>query len=286
MRLLTFELDGERRVGARAGEAIVDLNRADSSIPADMRGLLEGGEAVLEAARGAVERGESAIAAGDVKVMAPIDDPEKVICIGLNYADHAAETNAEIPPEPVVFSKFASAIIGPGEAVEIPPTSSKVDHEVELVAVIGRGGRNIAEAEGLGHVAGYTVGHDVSARDYQLEKAGGQWLSGKTFDTFAPIGPEIVTPDELSNPHNLGIRCIVNGETRQESNTDQLVFGVGQLVAYLSHMFTLRPGDLIFTGTPGGVGLGREPQVWLRAGDRVVCEIDEIGRLESPFVAG
>jgi len=286
MRLLTFELEGERRVGARVGDAIVDLSRADANIPANMRAFLEGGDAVLEAARGAVERGEHAIAVGDVRIVAPIDDPEKVICIGLNYADHAAETKAEVPPEPVVFSKFASAIIGPGEAVEMPPTSQKVDHEVELVAVIGRGGRNIAESEAWDHVAGYTVGHDVSARDYQLEKAGGQWLIGKTFDTFAPIGPEIVTPDELSDPHDLGIRCIVNGETRQESNTSQLIFGVDRLVAYLSHVFTLSPGDLIFTGTPGGVGLGRNPQVWLKPGDRVVCEVDEIGRLENPFVAG
>jgi 2-keto-4-pentenoate hydratase/2-oxohepta-3-ene-1,7-dioic acid hydratase in catechol pathway len=286
MRLLTFELDGERRTGARAGESIIDLSRADASIPSDMRSLLEGGEPVLDAARQAVEAGAHAVQAGDVRVVAPISDPEKVICIGLNYADHAAECGAELPPEPIVFSKYASAIVGPGDPVEIPPTSQKVDYEVEIVAVIGKGGRNIPESEALSHVVGYTVGHDVSARDYQLEKVGGQWTIGKTFDTFAPIGPDIVTPDELSDPHNLGIRCIVNGETVQESNTNQLIFKVDQLVAYISHVCTLRPGDIIFTGTPGGVGMGRDPQVWLAPGDQVVCEIDEIGRLENPIVAG
>ena len=152
------------------------------------------------------------------------------------------------------------------------------------MVVIGKGGRDITEADALNHVAGYTVGHDVSARDYQLEKPGGQWMLGKTFDTFAPIGPDIVTSDEVDDPHALGIRCILNGETVQDSTTAQLIFKVPQLIAYLSHVFTFTSGDLIFTGTPPGVGMARDPQLWLKPGDTVVCEIDGLGRLENPCV--
>ncbi len=284
MRLLTFEHQGHRRIGARSGDAVVDLSRVDPSIPADMLGFLAAGPAALNAAHGALEKGDPAFDAAQVRVVAPISNPEKIICIGLNYADHAAESNMPIPPEPVVFSKYATSITGPGEAIRLPATSQKVDYEVELVAVIGRAGRDIAESDALNHVAGYMVGHDVSARDYQLEKPAGQWLLGKSFDTFAPIGPDIVTADEAPDPNTLAIRCILNGETVQESRTDQLIFNVAQLVAYLSHVFTLSPGDLIFTGTPPGVGMARTPQIWLKPGDTVVCEIDGIGRLENPVV--
>ena len=189
-----------------------------------------------------------------------------------------------IPEEPIVFSKYASTIIGPGDEIRVPPSSSKTDYEVELVVVIGKRGKDISEADALDHVAGYTIGHDVSARDYQLEKPGGQWMLGKTFDTFAPIGPEIVTSDEVGDPHALGIRCILNGDTVQDSTTAQLIFKVPQLVAYLSHVFTLAPGDLIFTGTPPGVGMARDPQLWLKPGDTVVCEVDGLGRLENDCV--
>ena len=285
MRLLTYEHQGQRRLGARSGDEIVDLNQADAAIPPDMRTFLTGGKPMLDAARRAVDNTPQKIPASDVKVLAPIYDPEKIVCIGLNYLDHAKECNMPIPSEPVLFSKYASAIIAPGDPIVIPRESTKPDYEVELVAVIGKAGRRIPEADAFAYVAGYTIGHDVSARDYQLEKPQGQWMAGKTFDTFAPIGPEIVTPDELSDPQNLGIRCILNGTTVQESNTSQLIFNVQQLVAYLSHIFTLKPGDLIFTGTTGGVGMGRTPQLWLKPGDRVVCEVDEIGRLENPVVA-
>jgi len=285
MRLLTYEYQGRRRLGARSGKIIVDLSRADAAIPADMRTFLAGGEPMQEAARRAVDKAAHTLPASEVKVLAPLYDPEKIVCIGLNYLDHAKECNMPIPSEPVLFSKYASAIIAPGDSIVIPRESKKPDYEVELVAVIGKAGRRISEADALAHVAGYTVGHDVSARDYQLEKPQGQWMIGKTFDTFAPIGPEIVTPDELSDPQNLGIRCILNGTVVQKSNTGQLIFNVQQLVAYLSHVFTLKPGDLIFTGTTGGVGMGRSPQLWLKPGDRVVCEVDEVGRLENPVVA-
>ena len=285
MRLLTFDCQGARRVGVRSGDTIVDVNRVDPDIPPDLLNLLEAGPAALEAAREAAEGGEG-IDAGGVHVAAPIQNPEKILCIGLNYADHAAESNMPIPSEPVVFSKFSSTIIGPGDAIRLPSVTRSIDYEVELVVVIGTAGKDISESDAMDHVAGYTVGHDVSARDFQLEKPGGQWLLGKTFDTFAPLGPDIVTPDEVDDPHNLGIRCILNGQTVQDSNTEQLIFKIDQLIGYLSRVVTLQPGDLIFTGTPPGVGMARRPQLWLRAGDTVVCEVDGIGRLENPVVSG
>ena len=281
MRLVTFREGGRDRVGARVGDNIVDLSAGDSTIPSDMRTFLEAGDAARSKAEAVVAGGEATISAGDVQILAPIANPEKLICIGLNYADHAAESGMDIPSEPIVFSKYASTIIGPSDTIKLPPSSNEPDYEVELVVVIGKSGFNISEADAISHVAGYTVGHDVSARDYQLQKPGGQWMLGKTFDTFAPIGPDLVTADEISDPHNLPIRCILNGETVQDSNTKQLIFKVPELIAYLSHVFTLSPGDLIFTGTPPGVGMARTPQLWLKAGDHVACEIDGIGRLEN-----
>ena len=282
MRLVTFREGNADRIGARSGDQIIDLSTADSSIPSDMRSFLEAGEPALSAASTAVALGGSSFSANDVKILAPISNPEKVVCIGLNYADHAAESGMDIPPEPVVFSKYASAIIGPGDMIKLPPSSNEPDYEVELVVVIGKSGFNISQTDAMNHVAGYTVGHDVSARDYQLQKPAGQWMMGKTFDTFAPIGPDLVTADEVGDPNDLGIRCILNNETVQDSNTAQLIFKIPELIAYLSHVFTLNPGDLIFTGTPPGVGMARDPQLWLKAGDKVVCEVDGIGRLENP----
>ena len=279
MRLVTFEKGGEATLGARKGDQIVDL----SSVASDMRTFLEGGDGARKAAAAAINEG-AGVDAATTGILAPIQNPEKIICIGLNYADHAAESGMPIPEEPIIFSKFASSIIGPGDEIRVPPSSAKTDYEVELVVVLGKGGRDISEADALDYVAGYTVGHDVSARDYQLEKPGGQWMLGKTFDTFAPIGPEIVTTDEVDDPHALGIRCILNGETVQDSTTAQLIFKVPQLIAYLSHVFTFTPGDVIFTGTPPGVGMARDPQLWLKPGDTVICEVDGLGRLENKCV--
>ena len=284
MRLITFTHQGKRRLGARSGNSIIDLNATDPSIPSTMREFLEAGDDAFSKAHAAIDKGAHAISATDVTIQAPIDDPKKIICIGLNYADHATESGMPIPEEPIVFSKYASSIIGPSANIVAPSASSQVDYEVELVVVIGKRGRNISEEDALNYVAGYMVGHDVSARDYQLEKPGAQWMMGKTFDTFAPIGPDLVTTDEVFDPHNLGIRCILNGETVQDSNTSQLIFGVPQLIAYLTHVFTITPGDLIFTGTPPGVGMGHDPQLWLKHGDYVICEIDGLGRLENPVV--
>ena len=284
MRILTFEVATVRRLGARVGDKIIDLCEADPSLPKDMRSFITEGQEALAQATRAVQAFEGGIPVEEVQIKAPIYDPEKIVCIGLNYADHAAETNNPIPAEPVVFSKFTTTLVGPNDSIPYPEVSQKVDYEVELVAVIGKGGKNISEDDALDHVFGYTVGNDVSARDYQLEKPAGQWLLGKNFDSFCPIGPEIVTSDEVPDPHKLGIRCTVNGERLQDSSTEQLIFGIDKLVAYLSHVFTLTPGDLIYTGTPAGVGMGRTPPVWLKAGDSVVCEIDELGRLENQII--
>src|SRR5207253_9488527 len=174
-----------------------------------------------------------------VRLLDTIIRPQKIICLGLNYRDHAAESGMPVPSEPIVFPKYTNALVGPGAPILLPPTSQEVDYEAELVFAIGRPGKNIPEGEAMRHVAGYACGNDVSARDYQLKRGGGQWTIGKTFDTFGPIGPALVTSDEIADPHALPIRCIVNGETLQNSNTSQMVFGVPQIVAYLSHVMTL-----------------------------------------------
>ncbi|XP_065185064.1 fumarylacetoacetate hydrolase domain-containing protein 2-like [Sycon ciliatum] len=286
LRLLQFEKDGVCRVGVEAAPNgdIVDVTRIDSSIPTDMVAFLEAGEAALDAAAAAVATGEGVLGRDSVKIRAPLFRPEKVICVGMNYVDHCTEQNMPVPVEPVIFSKFASAIVDPNADVELPPETEELDFEVELAFVIGRGGRRIQEEDAMSHVAGFTVAHDVSARDWQLRKNGGQWLIGKTFDTFCPIGPSIVPPSALSDVHNLGIRCRLNGETVQDSNTNQLVHKTQACISFISKFITLKPGDLILTGTPPGVGCFRKPPLWLKKGDVVECEIDEIGCIRNLIV--
>jgi 2-keto-4-pentenoate hydratase/2-oxohepta-3-ene-1,7-dioic acid hydratase in catechol pathway len=220
-----------------------------------------------------------------VRLLPPVPRPEKIICIGLNYADHAKETGKEAPPEPVVFNKFFTALRAAGEPIVLPRLTNKVDYEAELVAVIGIGGRHISQDKALTHVAGYTCGNDVSARDWQAHKPGGQWLLGKSFDSFAPLGPALVTADEVGNAGDLRISLRINGRTMQDSRTSQLIFGIAQLVSYVSGVCTLSPGDLIFTGTPSGVGFARKPPVYLQPGDTVEVEIENIGILKNPVVA-
>jgi 2-keto-4-pentenoate hydratase/2-oxohepta-3-ene-1,7-dioic acid hydratase in catechol pathway len=216
--------------------------------------------------------------------LAPVPRPGKVICIGLNYRDHAAESNMPSPEIPVVFSKFATAVIAPGEPVVLPPTSEQVDYEAELAVVIGRRAKNIRANRALDYVLGYTAFNDVSARDFQF--ADGQWQRGKSCDTFAPMGPKIVTTDVVPDPHKLSIKLTLNGQTMQDSNTDQLIFGVPELIEFLSQTITLEPGDVIATGTPPGVGFARKPPVFLRAGDVMEVDIDRVGKLNSQVVAG
>ncbi|KAA5547172.1 fumarylacetoacetate hydrolase family protein [Roseiconus nitratireducens] len=212
----------------------------------------------------------------------PVPPPEKIICIGLNYRDHAIETGAEIPTEPVVFGKFSSALIGPGQAIELPAISKRVDYEAELVVVIGREAKNVTADRAMDFVFGYSCGHDVSARDWQKGRPGGQWLLGKTFDTFAPLGPCIATKSELPDPSNLRVRMELNGHTVQDSTTAQLIFDIPSLIAHLSQFVTLKPGDLIYTGTPPGVGDAKDPPVYLKPGDRCSVIIEGIGTLTNP----
>jgi 2-keto-4-pentenoate hydratase/2-oxohepta-3-ene-1,7-dioic acid hydratase in catechol pathway len=218
-----------------------------------------------------------------VVLLAPITRPPKFICVGLNYRDHAAEAKMEIPAVPTIFSKFNNAVIGPGAKVILPKNSAKPDYEAEFAFVIGVGGRHIKADDWPKHVWGYTCVNDVSARDFQL--ATSQWLMGKTFDTFAPMGPWLVSADEIEDPHNLAISCSVNGEKLQNSNTRELIFGIGPLVEFLSLAITLEPGDIVSTGTPAGVGFSHRPPKWLKAGDTVEVEIEGIGRLVNPVVA-
>lgn len=222
---------------------------------------------------------------GQVTVLAPLVRPSKVICIGTNYADHAREMGGQPPAIPVVFSKFASAIVGPDQPIQLPTIATQVDYEAELVVVIGRGGKNISRANALDHVFGYCCGNDVSSRDWQKGRPGGQWLLGKTFDTFAPLGPAIVTADEIDDPHDLSIKLRLNGNTMQDSNTSQMIFPIDQLIEHLSKFCVLEPGDLIFTGTPPGVGAGRDPQVFLKDGDRIEVEIQNVGLLANDVQA-
>jgi 2-keto-4-pentenoate hydratase/2-oxohepta-3-ene-1,7-dioic acid hydratase in catechol pathway len=285
MRLATIQTPSGPRAAVLQGEGYIDLHATRPDLPVGVRELLAGGAPMLRSAAEAAARPDAVRhPAASVKLLAPIPDPPKIICIGLNYRDHAAESGVPLPREPVLFSKFATALIGAGEAIRLPAVSRKVDYEAELVLVVGKKGRHLKAADALEHLAGCTVGHDVSARDWQLEKDGKQWLAGKSFDTFAPTGPALVTLDELGDPHNLSIRLRLNGQTMQESNTRQLIFRAGDLLAYISQVVTLEPGDLIFTGTPSGVGFARKPQVFLKGGDVVEVEIEKIGVLRNPVV--
>jgi 2-keto-4-pentenoate hydratase/2-oxohepta-3-ene-1,7-dioic acid hydratase in catechol pathway len=218
----------------------------------------------------------------EVKLLAPIQRPNKIICIGLNYRDHAKESNLAVPETPTVFAKFATSVIGPGAPIVLPKASTKPDYEAELAVVIGKGGRHIPADLWEKHVFGYTILNDVSARDFQMATT--QWMIGKTFDTFCPMGPAVVTADEIEDPHALAISLTIGGETLQSSNTSNLIFRIPQLIAYLSSVFTLEPGDIISTGTPAGVGFARTPPRYLRAGDEVRIQVEGLGELVNPVV--
>ena len=284
MRLVTYQSpSGPRVAGVRDGEC-VDLNATDVRVPACTKALLAQGPEGLARAADAVAMGDP-LAQEGIKLVAPVPSPEKVICVGLNYADHARESGLEPPAEPVLFNKFPSAVTGNWQPVVLPRLSKEVDYEAELVVVIGTGGRHIPEQKARAHIAAYCCGNDVSARDWQLRKPGGQWLMGKSFDTFAPIGPALVTADEIPEPGDLKIQLRLNGQLMQDSSTAELIFSVEELISYISGVCTLSPGDLIFTGTPPGVGFARKPPVFLKPGDTVEIEIEKLGVLRNPVVA-
>jgi 2,4-didehydro-3-deoxy-L-rhamnonate hydrolase len=213
----------------------------------------------------------------------PIERPGKIVCVGLNYRDHAEEQGVELPSEPLLFAKWPTSLIGPGEAIVIPPIVTKCDYEAELGVVIGERVKAVSKENALEAVRGYLCANDVSARDLQFSD--GQWTRGKSPDTFCPVGP-MVSPDEITDPHDLTIRAIVSGEVLQDSSTANLIFGVDEVISYVSQTTTLEPGDLILTGTPAGVGVFRDPQRLLQPGDEVTIEIERIGSLTNPVVAG
>jgi 2-keto-4-pentenoate hydratase/2-oxohepta-3-ene-1,7-dioic acid hydratase in catechol pathway len=283
MRLIAYQTDRGPRVAGLRGEEIIDLHDADPSLPSCPKALLAQGPEAIARAENALAAGKPVT--GPVTWLPPIPSPEKIICIGLNYADHARETKAAVPPCPVVFNKLPTTLLPHEGIVRLPRVSEQVDYEAELVLVIGRRGRYISESEARTYIAAYTCGNDVSARDWQKNKPGGQWFSGKSFDTFAPCGPWMVTADEISEPGKLAIRLRLNGQVMQKSNTAELIFSVDHLVSYISQFCTLNPGDLIFTGTPGGVGMGRQPPVYIKPGDVTEVEIERIGVLRNRFEA-
>jgi 2-keto-4-pentenoate hydratase/2-oxohepta-3-ene-1,7-dioic acid hydratase in catechol pathway len=285
MRLLSYHSpDGPRAAGLRDG-GCVDLNHSDPGIPACMKALLAEGPEGLARAAEATSRGELLPLEG-LELLPPVPNPEKIICAGMNYADHARESGSQPPPEPVLFNKFPSAITAHRRPIVLPPASGEIDYEAELVVVVGTGGRNIPRDQARQHIAGYCCGNDVSARDWQLRKPGGQWLLGKSFDSFAPLGPHMVTADEIPEPGNLRIRLRLNGQVMQDSSTAEFIFSIEELIAYVSAVCRLSPGDLIFTGTPPGVGFARKPPVFLKPGDTAEVEIEKIGVLRNPVVAG
>lgn len=272
MKLVRYGAPGEEKPGLidEAG-ALRDLSSVIDDI--DAQALSRAGLARIAA----IDPQTLPHVVGTPRHGVPIAHVGKMICVGMNYAEHAAETNAPVPEEPVLFMKATSAIIGPNDDVVIPRGSIKTDWEVELGVVIGETARSVSVENALAHVAGYAVINDLSERAYQLER-GGQWVKGKSCDTFGPIGPWLVTTDEIQDPQNLHLWLEVNGHRYQNGNTRTMVFGVAALVSYISHFMTLLPGDVISTGTPAGVGLGQTPQVYLRAGDMIELGIDGLGR--------
>ncbi|MGL6097791.1 MAG: fumarylacetoacetate hydrolase family protein [Fimbriiglobus sp.] len=288
MRLATVLTPHGSRVVAHVADGYVDLHATDLGLPTCIKQLLAASAGVRKAAADAAGCSKAVkYATNAVKLLPPVPAPSKILCVGLNYRDHAAEGGHPIPTEPVLFAKFPNTLIASGDPIRLPKVSEKVDYEAELVIVIGKTGKNIPnDKSAFEYVGGYTCGHDVSARDWQFKGSEKQWTIGKTFDTFAPTGPVIVTADDAFDPHNAGIRLRLNGETMQNSNTKEFIFGVPHILSYLSQVVTLEPGDLIFTGTPPGVGIARKPTpVLLKAGDVVEVEIDGIGVLKNPVVS-
>ncbi len=287
MRLARVQTPHGPRPVAVVGDRYVDLHASEPGLPTCMKSILSAGKS-LRAAIENVAGCPHAVSYGasEVKLLAPIRNPRKIVCIGLNYRDHAIEGGKAIPTEPVLFSKFPTALVGPGDDIVLPKVAHKVDYEAELVIVIGKTAKHVKNDDSaFQYVGGYTCGHDVSARDWQFRGEEKQWTIGKTFDTFAPLGPVIVTPDEKFDPHNARVQLRLNGETMQNSSTKEFIFKVPEILSFLTQVFTLEPGDLIFTGTPPGVGIARKPQVLLKPGDVTEVEIEGIGILRNQCVA-
>jgi acylpyruvate hydrolase len=304
MRLVTFQSGSVEKIGVVNKERIIDINKAyqlflkekeikrcqeiaDSLLPSDMVQFLEGGEASLNAANQAIQFAlknanyskEVFSNLSDVSLKAPVRRPGKILCVGQNYREHILEMNREMPDFPVMFAKFANAVNGPTDDIPLPAVTNQLDYEAEFAFVIGKQAKNVSKENAVEYIAGYTIVNDVTARDLQRRTL--QWFQGKNLDGSAPMGPWLVTKDEIPNPSGLEISLSVNGEVRQKSNTENLVFDVPFLVEFLSHIMTLEPGDVVCTGTPGGVGFARKPQVFLQNGDVVRVEVERIGVIEN-----
>lgn len=282
MKFVNFQWDNQIRLGIKTTQGIIDVKKAAEAysmeVPATIEEVIDGGEAVLSKLTKLVEQAEPSVKEEGLVYAPAVTKPEKIICVGLNYIDHAKESNMDIPSHPVLFSKFNNALAAHHQAISLPEDGEKFDYEAELVIVIGKQAVKVSKEEALSYVFGYTVGNDFSARDLQFQS--GQWLLGKTCDDFAPVGPYIVTSDEI-DPQNLAIKCIVNGEVRQSANTRDMIFDCATIISYVSQFITLKPGDIIFSGTPDGVILGEpeENQKWLKPGDEVMVSIESIGEL-------
>ncbi len=273
----------EKIVGRRNGSWI-DLHSGDPSLPSNLDALIRSvGSELANRLKQGLDSGW-VLALPPQRWLPPLQEPSKILCVGKNYADHAREMQGEIPTEPVIFNKLRSTLTGHESNIVLPKQSCQVDYEAELVVVVGKGGRNISLENAYEHVAGYCCGNDVSARDWQLQKPSGQWLLGKSFDTFAPLGPWLVTADEIPDSSQLKIELRLNGQILQSSHTGNLIYPIPVLIAYVSQVCTLLPGDLLFTGTPSGVGMARSPQVFLKAGDLVEVELERIGILRNSVV--
>jgi 2-keto-4-pentenoate hydratase/2-oxohepta-3-ene-1,7-dioic acid hydratase in catechol pathway len=294
MRLVTFRADdASARLGAVAEDRVVDLSAASGgALPSDMIAFIEAGPPAVARARELLQGGAPGTPLSSTRLLAPIPRPRRnLFCLGLNYKDHAAEAarTAGIaltsPEYPMYFTKPPSTVVGPEAAIELHPSvTGQVDWELELTFVVGSGGRDIAKDAAMRHVFGYTIANDVSARDLQF-RHGGQFFKGKGLDTFCPLGPWIVTADEIADPHALEIALRVNGVEKQRSNTRELIFDIPTTIASLSEGMTLEPGDLVLTGTPHGVGFARTPPEFLKDGDVVECEVERIGLLRNPVKA-
>ena len=290
--LLTMRRHGEYRLGAKTGKGILDVKEAAGLLnlysPATLDDMLQHNEgasvqAVVEAAMKSLRAQKLFIKEETIEYGPLVTRPEKIICVGLNYRRHAQEVKLPIPKQPVLFNKYNNSLLGNGGTIKLPSAvATKFDYEIELVIVMGKEARNVSETDALSYVAGYCTGNDFSARDLQFDVC---LMLGKTLNEFAPLGPYFVTADQV-DPDNLKIECRVNGETRQSSNTNDMIYGSRQLVSYISRYVTLRPGDIIFTGTPEGVILGRpkDKQVWLKAGDKLACSVEKLGELKFELV--
>lgn len=279
MKLARYSNKGEIKLGAVKDDGLIELGKRFPAVSHDMIDLIKLWPEVGSAVSQLVANSAPDESLAKVHLLAPVQRPGKIMAIGLNYADHVQEARQKMPPHQTWFTKAVTAINGPFDPIQLPRASTQTDYEAELVVIIGRRCKHVAKERAPEVIFGFCAGNDVSVRDWQLQTT--QWVLGKSFDTHAPIGPWIVTPDELGDPHTMGIRCFVNDERRQNSNTMHLIFNVFDQIAHLSRAMTLEPGDVIFTGTPGGVGMAMSPPQFLKAGDKVRVEIDRIGAIEA-----